>query len=60
LRRYARARAGDALAMQATVHGLQRLFGAEAAPLAWLRNAGLNLADRLPVIKNLLIRQAMS
>jgi len=26
----ARARAGDALAMQATVHGLQRLFGAEA------------------------------
>ena len=60
LRRYARARAGDALAMQATVHGLHRLFGAQAAPLAWLRNAGLNLTDRLPVIKNLLIRQAMS
>ena len=60
LRRYARARAGDALAMQATVHGLHRLFGAESAPLAWLRNAGLNLTDRLPVIKNLLIRQAMS
>ena len=60
LRRYARARAGDALAMQAAVHGLHRLFGAEAAPLAWLRNAGLNLTDRLPVIKNLLIRQAMS
>jgi ubiquinone biosynthesis UbiH/UbiF/VisC/COQ6 family hydroxylase len=60
LRRYARARAGDALAMQATVHGLHRLFAAHAAPLAWLRNAGLNLTDRLPVIKNLLIRQAMS
>jgi ubiquinone biosynthesis UbiH/UbiF/VisC/COQ6 family hydroxylase len=60
LRRYARARAGDALAMQAAVHGLHRLFGAQAAPLAWLRNAGLNLTDRLPVIKNLLIRQAMS
>jgi len=60
LRRYARARAGDAMAMQATVHGLHRLFGAQAAPLAWLRNAGLNLTDRLPVIKNLLIRQAMS
>jgi ubiquinone biosynthesis UbiH/UbiF/VisC/COQ6 family hydroxylase len=60
LRRYARARAGDALAMQATVHGLQRLFAAKAAPLARLRNAGLNLTDRLPVIKNLLIRQAMS
>lgn len=60
LRRYARARAGDALAMQAAVHGLHRLFGAQAAPLARLRNAGLNLTDRLPVIKNLLIRQAMS
>jgi ubiquinone biosynthesis UbiH/UbiF/VisC/COQ6 family hydroxylase len=60
LRRYARARAGDALAMQAAVHGLHRLFAAQAAPLAWLRNAGLNLTDRLPVIKNLLMRQAMS
>jgi ubiquinone biosynthesis UbiH/UbiF/VisC/COQ6 family hydroxylase len=60
LRRYARARAGDALAMQATVHALHRLFAAQAAPLAWLRNAGLNLTDRLAVIKNLLIRQAMS
>lgn len=60
LRRYARARAGDALAMQAAVHGLHRLFAAQAAPLAWLRNAGLNLTDRLPVIKNLLIRQAMT
>jgi ubiquinone biosynthesis UbiH/UbiF/VisC/COQ6 family hydroxylase len=60
LRRYARARAGDALAMQAAVHGLHRLFAAQAAPLAWLRNAGLNLTDRLPVLKNLLIRQAMT
>jgi ubiquinone biosynthesis UbiH/UbiF/VisC/COQ6 family hydroxylase len=60
LRRYARARAGDALAMQAAVHGLHRLFAGRSAPLAWLRNAGLNLTDRLPVIKNLLIRQAMS
>ena len=41
-------------------HLPQRLFAAKAAPLAWLRNAGLNLTDRLPVIKNLLIRQAMS
>lgn len=60
LRRYARARAGGALAMQATVHGLHGLFAAQAAPVAWLRNAGLNLADRLPVIKNLLMRQAMT
>jgi 2-polyprenylphenol 6-hydroxylase len=60
LRRYERARAADVLAMEATVHGLYRLFEAPARPWATLRNAGLNLTDRLPVIKNLLIRQAMA
>jgi ubiquinone biosynthesis UbiH/UbiF/VisC/COQ6 family hydroxylase len=60
LRRYERARARDVLAMDATVHGLHRLFGAAAAPVARLRNAGLNLADRLPVLKNLLMHQAMT
>lgn len=58
LRRYERARAGDVLAMDATVHGLYRLFRSKARPCAFLRNAGLNLTGRLPVIKNLLIRQA--
>lgn len=60
LRRYERARAGDVLAMDATVHGLYRLFGARARPCEIVRNAGLNLTDRLPVIKHLLIRQAMA
>jgi len=59
LRRYERARAADVLAMDATVHGLYRLFASGAQPLARLRNLGLNLTDRLPVLKNLLIRQAM-
>ena len=59
LRRYERARAEDILAMRATVHGLYRLFGARGARLARLRNAGLKLADRLPVLKNALIRHAM-
>jgi 2-polyprenylphenol 6-hydroxylase len=58
LRRYERARAGDVLAMDATVHGLYRLFRSKARPCALLRNAGLNLTGHLPVIKNLLIRQA--
>lgn len=58
LRRYERARAGEVGAMDATVHGLYRLFRAQARPLALLRNAGLNLTNRVPVIKNLLIRQA--
>ena len=57
---YARARAADVLAMDATVHGLYRLFASGAQPIARLRNAGLNLTDRLPVLKNLLMRQAMT
>ena len=59
LRRYARARAGDVWAMDATVHGLFRLFASPARPATLLRNAGLTLTGRLPVLKNLLIRQAM-
>ena len=59
LRRYERARAGDILAMRATVHGLFSLFDAGGSGIRRLRNAGLNLADRLPVIKNLLMRHAM-
>lgn len=59
LRRYERARAQPILAMDAIVDGLFRLFGAEGETVSRLRNAGLNLTDRLPVVKNLLMRQAM-
>lgn len=59
LRRYERARAEPILAMDFLVDGLFRLFGAPAAPAARLRNAGLNLTGRLPVVKNLLMRHAM-
>jgi ubiquinone biosynthesis UbiH/UbiF/VisC/COQ6 family hydroxylase len=60
LRRYERIRAEPILAMNAVVDGLFRLFGSEGGRWSRLRNAGLNLTDRLPVLKNLLIRQAMS
>jgi len=59
LRRYERSRAEAILAMRATVHGLHRLFDAPGPLAARLRNAGLKLADRLPVVKNLLMRHAM-
>jgi ubiquinone biosynthesis UbiH/UbiF/VisC/COQ6 family hydroxylase len=59
LRRYERSRAEAILTMRATVHGLYRLFDAPGPALARLRNAGLNLADRMPVLKNLLMRHAM-
>jgi ubiquinone biosynthesis UbiH/UbiF/VisC/COQ6 family hydroxylase len=59
LRRYERSRAEDILAMRTAVHGLFSLFGARSAGISRLRNAGLNLADRMPVLKNLLMRRAM-
>ncbi|MGQ0509743.1 MAG: FAD-dependent monooxygenase [Betaproteobacteria bacterium] len=61
LRRYERSRAEAVASMDTVVHGLHGLFDADrGAALARVRNAGLNLADRLPVLKNLLIRQAMA
>lgn len=60
LRRYERERAEPILAMNAVVDGLFRLFGSEGERWSRLRNAGLNLTDRFPVLKNILIRQAMN
>jgi ubiquinone biosynthesis UbiH/UbiF/VisC/COQ6 family hydroxylase len=60
LRRYERARAEPILAMDLLVDGLFRLFGDRGKWLPPLRNAGLNLSGRLSVIKNLLMRHAMS
>ena len=45
--------------MDAVVGGLFGLFGSDNELFAKLRNAGLNLTDRVPVLKNILIRQAM-
>jgi 2-polyprenylphenol 6-hydroxylase len=60
LRRYERRRAEPLAAMDAVVSGLFALYGAQSGLVGRLRNAGLNLTDRLPVLKNILIRQAMS
>jgi ubiquinone biosynthesis UbiH/UbiF/VisC/COQ6 family hydroxylase len=59
LRRYERRRAEPILAMDTMVDTLFRLFGAESELTARARNTGLNLADRLPVVKNMLMRYAM-
>ncbi len=60
LRRYERSRAEPILGMDAVVDGLFALF-AGSHPFAFrLRNAGLNLVDRLAVLKNVLMRQAMN
>src|SRR5207247_6312100 len=60
LRRYERRRAEPILAMDTVVSGLYTLYGARSNLVARVRNAGLNLTDRLPVLKNILMRQAMS
>ena len=59
LRRYERARREDILTMTAATHGLQRLFNNSVAPLAWLRNLGLDLTNRLTPIKTLLVKHAL-
>lgn len=59
LRRYARQRAEPILAIDGVVDGLFSLFNAPGPLAARLRNAGLNLTERMPVLKNVLMRQAM-
>ncbi|HJU99780.1 MAG TPA: FAD-dependent monooxygenase [Burkholderiaceae bacterium] len=59
LARYARARKEDVLLMQFTTDGLARLFGTDLEPLRVVRNLGLNLLDKLPVLKRRLISHAL-
>jgi len=59
LRRHERARREEVVALQSATHGLQRLFEAPQMPVAALRNLGLNFVDRLPVLKDALVRYAM-
>ncbi len=58
LRRYERARKAALFEMHVITHGLQRLFSAQQPALRTLRNLGLNLAGRLPVIPRWLVQRA--
>ena len=59
LARYARARKEEILVMQMTTDGLERLFGFDFGPLRLLRNAGLNLLDKVQVLKRQLMAHAL-
>jgi len=59
LARYARTRKEDVLLMQLATDGLERLFGANLEPVRVVRNLGLNLLDKLPLVKRRLIAHAM-
>lgn len=59
LRRYERARAEETVLLQSTTHALHRLFRPQNPLLSGLRNLGLNLTNRLPVVKDALVRYAL-
>jgi len=58
LRRYRRARAEHILAMRLVTDGLHQLFTQAAPPISWLRNAGMDLVNKLPFIKRQLVSGA--
>lgn len=60
LRRYERARREDVAAMELMTHGLQKLFGFDAAWVARARNLGLRLVNLQPHLKKLLIQRAVA
>jgi 2-polyprenylphenol 6-hydroxylase len=60
LRRYERARKEEVVVLQAATDGLQRLFSPQSRLLSAARNFGLNLTNGVPVIKDMLIRYALS
>jgi 2-polyprenyl-6-methoxyphenol hydroxylase-like FAD-dependent oxidoreductase len=47
------------LLMQLATDGLERLFGIGFEPVRVARNLGLNLLDKLPVLKRRLISHAL-
>jgi 2-octaprenylphenol hydroxylase len=59
LRRYERERREQHVALQWVTDGLQRMFSSDSSLMRQLRNRGLELTDALPVVKNLLTRQAL-
>lgn len=58
-RRYERTRKGHNLAMLGAMDLFKRLFGADLAPLRWLRNGGLNLVDACPPVKQHFMAEAL-
>ncbi len=60
LRRYELARKEDILALEMVTDGLQRLFNNSNPTLARLRNLGLEITNRLPLIKNQLMQHALN
>jgi 2-polyprenylphenol 6-hydroxylase len=56
--RYARARAKDILALHSVTHGLFGLFSNAWPVVRQARGAGMNLLDKVPLLKQWLVREA--
>ena len=59
LQRYAAWRRFDGVTLVAVTDGINRLFANDLLPLRALREAGLALVDRAPLVKRLFMRHAM-
>jgi 2-polyprenylphenol 6-hydroxylase len=59
LRAYERARREDAMSMGAVTHGLRALYLSDAAIAKRVRNQGLNVLNRMPIVKALFMNHAM-
>jgi 2-octaprenyl-6-methoxyphenol hydroxylase len=55
---YQRARRFDTVSMGVVTDGLNRLFSNDVLPVRLLRDLGLGLVDRMPVLKRFFIREA--
>jgi 2-octaprenylphenol hydroxylase len=60
LRRHERARKEEVVALQTATHGLHQMFSTASRPLSLLRNAGLNVTNALPMVKDVLVRYAIA
>ncbi len=58
LEKYQKQRKSDVVMMAMATEGLNRLFSNDIAPLRAMRDIGLGMVDRLPIVKKSLIRHA--
>lgn len=59
LRKFERWRRGENTLMMVSMSGFKNLFSNDNPALGFVRNAGLNLVNGLPPVKNLFMRRAM-
>ncbi|MGI9228795.1 MAG: UbiH/UbiF/VisC/COQ6 family ubiquinone biosynthesis hydroxylase, partial [Gammaproteobacteria bacterium] len=58
LRKYERWRKSDNTVMMLVLDGLKQLYATQRSPVSAVRNLGVRLFDCMPLMKNLLMRQA--